>query len=249
MEHRISRAEIGQRVGAHKLHGWHEARSPFVVVLIPEYHDAPRCQAEVFDALEALEPVTSFVAVEGRVGEVRHEDLFGAFFDRGTTADYTVLTGLSWSERQQTVNGWRASGEFPRAAGLDLPLHAALVFEAVYQDRVRSQGLENREVYLRAARVADFYERARLPTIPRTTIIDARNRVFVRKLEHYGGYLSREGGHFAQGRHVVPFPVGAYHVQGLIRRLRRAGITHTVLVNPACTPPHLRPPKPPSSNT
>jgi hypothetical protein len=222
--------EIGAAVGFDKLVYAHEAGSPFVVAIIPEFHHLPACQAEVYETLESLEPVTSFVAVEGRIGEVRHDELLGGYWLwTGESATYEGLAARPLSERRLIARAWTTRRELPRDVGIDLPLHAAILYEAVHQERVRSQGLEKPEVFSRAHRIAGAFAHRGVP-IPTATIIGARNRVFVRKLRHYGTYLADTG------RDVVPFPVGAAHANDLARRLRQRRISYAILVHDGCIP-------------
>lgn len=229
---RTSMVGIGQRVGFDKLVYAHETGSPFVVAIIPEFHHLPACQAEVYAALEALEPITSFVAVEGRIGEVRHDELAGSYLlDGGGAESYRGLAAKPLSERRLIARSWASGGALPPEAGFDLPLSAAILYEAVQQEKVRSQGVEKPEVFLRAHRIAAFYQQSgALRMMPRATVIGARNRIFVRKLRHYGTHLADER------RDVVPFPVGAAHANDLARRLRRHRVSYAIIVNGACIP-------------
>jgi hypothetical protein len=230
---RTSMMGIGQRVGVDELVYAHETGSPFVVVIIPEFHHLPACQADVYAALEALEPVTSFIAVEGRIGEVRHDELGGSYLlDGGGAESYRGLADRPLSERRLVARSWAAGGALPTEVGFDLPLSAALLYEAVHQEDVRSQGVEHPEVLWRAHRIAALYQQTgAVRVIPKATIIGARNRIFVRKLRHYGTYLAEEG------RDVVPFPVGAAHANDLARRLRRHRVSYAILVHESCIPP------------
>ncbi len=205
-----------------------ELGSSFVVAVIPEFHHLPRCQDEVYETLEALRPVTTFVAVEGHIGEVKHDEIHEPVRVPGLSR--SALAELAEQDpeaRRAVVAGWRADGTFPVSEPAGIPVHAAVLYEAVYGDEVRSQGMERYAVFLRANRAAARYERGTAP-LPWTTVIASRNRVFVEKLRHYGEYL---GG---PGRDVVPFPVGAAHTNDLTRRLRRSGISYAIVVNPGC---------------
>ena len=206
-----------------------DAGSPFVVAVIPELHHLPRCQQRVLAMLDRLRPKTSFVAVEGRIGEVRHDELGGSV--RVQDDELVMLAQLAQrpaNERLALPEAWTADGAlYPRDGVGDLPIEAALLHEAVHQDRVRSEGIEDTEAYRRAHRAASTYQRAG-GSAPWSTIVYARNKVFVKKLAYYGRWLS------APGRDVVAFPVGAFHVNDLTRRLRRAGIAYAVLVDDAC---------------
>ena len=220
-------ADIARAVPGRVVYNY-ESGGDFVVAVIPEFHDLPRCQDEVYATLEALRPVTEFVAVEGRVGEVKHDEIVEPVRVRGVSrAELAELAASDPRDRVATVAAWRAGGEFPLSEPAGLPVHAALLYEAVYGDEVRSQGMEQLELFLRANRAAARYERGAVP-LPWATVIASRNRVFVRKLEHYGNYLS------APGRDVVPFPVGAAHTNDLTRRLRRAGIAYAIVFNEGC---------------
>jgi hypothetical protein len=206
-----------------------EAGSPFVVAVIPELHHLPRCQQRVLAILDRLRPRTSFVAVEGRIGEVRHDELGGSV--RVQDDELVMLAQLTQrpvSERLALPDTWTAEdGVYPLDGVENMPMEAALLFEAVHQEQVHSQGLEDSEAYRRANRAASTYQRAG-GSAPWSTIVYARNKVFVQKLAHYGRSLS------APGRDVVAFPVGAFHVNDLTRRLRRAKIAYAVLVDDAC---------------
>jgi hypothetical protein len=206
-----------------------DAGSPFVVAVIPELHHLPRCQKRVLAMLDGLRPRTSFVAVEGRIGEVRHDELGGSL--RVQDDELVMLAHLAerpLHERLALPEAWTAEGAvYPLDGVENMPMEAALLFEAVHQDGVHSQGIEDSEAYRRANRAASTYQRAG-GSAPWSTIVYARNKVFVQKLEHYGRSLS------APGRDVVAFPVGAFHVNDLTRRLRRAGIAYAVLVDDAC---------------
>lgn len=206
-----------------------DAGSPFVVAVIPELHHLPRCQKRVLALLDRLRPRTSFVAVEGRIGEVRHDELGGTLrVDEDEVVMLAHLTERPASERLALPEAWTADDAvYPRDGVENMPIEAALLHEAVHQDQVRSEGIEDTEAYRRANRAASSYQRAG-GSAPWPTIVYARNKVFVRKLEHYGRTLS------APGRDVVAFPVGAFHVNDLTRRLRRAGIAYAVLVDDAC---------------
>jgi hypothetical protein len=221
---------LGQAVGFDKLAYAYEAGSPFIVAIIPEFHHLPTCQAQVYETLEALQPVMSFVAVEGHVGEVRHDELGGTYRLDGDRSDsFAGLASRPLSERRITARAWASGGALPSEAGFDLPLSAALLYEIVHQEEMRSQGVEKREVFLRAHRIAILYQRAgAVHAMPTATVIGARNRVFVRKLRHYGTYLAEAG------RDVVAFPVGAAHANDLTRRLRHRRISHAIVVNEAC---------------
>lgn len=206
----------------------HDAPTPFVVAVIPELHHLPQCQQRVLALLDRLRPRTSFVAVEGRIGEVRHDELVGTV--RGRDDRLVKLAHLTMQPpktRLELPSTWIEHGEYPRDGVENMPMEAALLFEAVHQDDVRSEGIEGHEAYRRAQRAATTYQRAG-GSAPWSTIVYARNKVFVHKLAHYGVYLS------APGRDVVPFPVGALHVNDLTRRMRRAGIAYALLVDEAC---------------
>lgn len=223
--------EIGEAVGFDKLVYAHEAGSAFVVAIIPEFHHLAACQAAVYETLEALEPMTSFVAVEGWIGEVRHDEIGGWYtLAGGRPGSYRGLASRPLSERRLLARSWARRGSLPREVGFRLPLHAAVLYEAVYQDHVRSQGLEKPEIFVRAHRIANLYEHIGSGAVPKSVIIHARNRVFARKLRHYGNYLADHG------RDVVPFPVGAAHANGLVRRLRSRRISYALLVNRDCLP-------------
>jgi hypothetical protein len=206
-----------------------ESNSPFVVAVIPELHHLPRCQKRVLAMLDRLRSRTAFVAVEGRIGEVRHDELGGAL--RVQDDELVMLAQLTErpaNERLALPEAWMAEGAvYPRDGLGNLPIEAALLHEAVHQDEVRSEGLEDTEAYRRANRAASTYQRAG-GSAPWSTIVYARNKVFVKKLAYYGRWLS------APGRDVVAFPVGAFHVNDLTRRLRRAKIAYAVLVDDAC---------------
>jgi len=205
-----------------------ELGSPFVVAVIPEFHHLARCQDEVFETLEALRPVTAFVAVEGQVGEVKHDEIYEPVRVPGLSR--SALADLSTQEldtRRAVVAGWRSRGAFPQSMPAGLPVHAAILYEAVYGDEVRSQGMEHGALFLRANRRAARYERGMAP-LPWATVIASRNRVFVDKLHHYGEYLA------GPGQDVVPFPIGAAHTNDLTRRLRRERISYAIVVNPGC---------------
>lgn len=220
-------AEIAAVVPGHVVFN-REAGSRFVVAVIPEFHHLPRCQDEVYATLEALRPVTAFVAVEGHVGEVRHDEIHEPVKVPGLSRSALAeLAKQDPAKRRAAVASWRADGAFPVSVPAGLPVHAALLYEAVYGDEVRSQGMEQYELFLRANRLAARYEQGRAP-LPWTTVIAGRNRVFVKKLRHYGDYLG------TAGRDVVPFPIGAAHTNDLTRRLRRSGISYAIVVNPGC---------------
>lgn len=231
-DNRTSMGDIADAVPGHVVYN-RESGSSFVVAVIPEFHHLPRCQDEVYATLEALRPVTTFVAVEGRIGEVKHDEIHEPVRVPGLSR--LALAELAKEEpatRRAVVAGWRADGAFPVSEPAGIPVHAAVLYEAVYGDEVRSQGMEQHALFLRANRMAARYERGSA-AVPWTTVISSRNRVFVEKLRHYGEYL---GG---PGRDVVPFPVGAAHSNDLTRRLRRAGISYAIVVNPGCFPTAL----------
>jgi hypothetical protein len=220
---RTSMAEIAHAIGNDRVVIPHEASSSFVVAIIPELHHLPRCQERVLATLEALRPRTAFVAVEGRIGEVKHEELGGAIAERETEpVYYAQLVARPLGERREMLERWVGPGRYPNTfAGH--PAEATLIYEAVYQDEVRTQGMELPQAYGRALRAAE-----RGTASPWSVVVFARNRVFVRKLRHYGDYLG------AFGRDVVPFPVGVLHVNDLARRLRNARISYAIVVDEGC---------------
>ncbi|MBL4688009.1 MAG: hypothetical protein JKY37_25685 [Nannocystaceae bacterium] len=223
--------ELAEAVSGHVVYN-RESGSSFVVAVIPEFHHLPRCQDEVYATLEALRPVTTFVAVEGKVGELKHDEIHEPVRVPGLSR--SALAELVTQEpavRRAVVAGWRAEGMFPVSDPGGVPVHAAVLYEAVYGDEVRSQGMERYALFLRANRMAARYQRGAGP-LPWTTVIASRNRVFVEKLRHYGEYLA------SPGRDVVPFPIGAAHTNDLTRRLRRSGISYAIVVNPACFTQH-----------
>lgn len=226
---RTGMADIARAVDGHVVFNY-ESGSSFVVAIIPEFHHLPRCQQQVFAALEGLRPVTAFVAVEGRIGEVKGDEIHEPVRVPGLS-EY-VLAEVATREpddRRALAANWRDDGKFPVSDPGGLPVAAAVLYETVYGDEIRTQGMEELAQYNRASRQAARYERGLAP-LPWTTVIAGRNRVFVKKLRHYGEYLG------ASGRDVVPFPIGAAHTNDLTRRLRRAGISYAIVVNPQCFP-------------
>lgn len=224
----IAETTAAASTGGHVVFNY-EGGSRFVVAIIPEMHNLPQCQQDVFATLQSLRPLTSFVAVEGVVGELEHEVLRDEENGRARSEEVRALARYEAQQRRELVDYWRANGHFPRTALAGQPVHAAVLYEALVQDEIRSQGMEHLQLYRRANRLAYRHERTRLP-VPWTTVIYARNRVFADKLEHYGNYLS------APGRDVVPFPVGAAHANDLTRRLRRAGISYAIVLHDSCIP-------------
>lgn len=219
-------------LGPEQIFARHQGDSPFVVALIPEFHHLGNCQLDVYDTLETLRPRTAFVAIEGRVGDVEHEELARTYAP-GVDDDFSDLLTPSLDERRRVVDRWQRAGAVPKDASR-MPVAGALLHEAVFQDEVLSKGLESPEVLARALQTASTYERMNaIALMPKTTVIGARNRIFARKLRYYGTVLS------GPTADIIPFPIGAAHVDDLGRKLRRKGISYVVLFNDSCLPPDL----------
>lgn len=219
---------------SHEFHG----TTDYEVVVIPENHNSYGCQANIYLTLESMLDNIRFVAREGRVGPTEHTlDTFQKFryYDQELNVHYyRDLITLSIEDRKKAAHQWIFSNQFPsQFSTMDdwrylQPMIASVLLEAVYQDTVRTIGVEDKDALEKANAVAS---KSPLTAEDKKIIVEGRNKYIVENIHSHATSI-------ASGNRV-PLPIGLWHVPDLMELLKTKGISYRVVEHKPCvsTPP------------
>lgn len=227
---RLDRDVLSPIVSGHVVK--HEIKnSNYTIILIPDRHDSYACHASIYLTLESL-PLDEikFIARQERVGPTEHtnEDFkTHRYYDHKLRVRYyRDIIKLSFKERIDLVHRWIEQYEFPsvyvpvRDWNFANPMFAPVLFEVIYQDKVKTIGVEGQKELDLAKALTGPFSKADLTTERSLKILfEDRN---IKMLENIDKYSKEAGGKY------VPFIVGWGHVYGIDEKNEDKSLLHMI---------------------
>ncbi len=232
-------ADCGHFSGARstKMVAEFKGRSDYSVVLIPNIHNSFECQANSYLLLESLRDDTFFVAQEGFEGWSTYFNYKGPYFPKGKGGEegkqkgmIEDFIGMPLEERIAAMHNWIRDNDLPEGTSM-MPLRPDYMFEAVYQDEVRTFGVDSLNESLEADAVNEEFKRGRISKEKFIEVmLKKREGIFVENILSIADKLERNG------NHLIPFSVGAYHLPGLRRLLEQKEVSYKAFELEGCDP-------------